>query len=347
MFKKKFLPALLHVLAWSMFFLIPFISADHKPMPHKADFIPHTPPVWAYVVTDISLLVLFYFNYLLLFPHYFKNRRFVTYGIALLLTTFIIYAIQDYVRFYSMSIPAHNGEAWEYHLHLGPFISIFFLVVVLGTGLRAAEEWLKAEQRNKEIETEKLDAELASLKAQINPHFLFNALNTIYSLTITESDKAGEAVVNLSKMMRYVMHDSQQNVVALTAEIDHLGYYIDFQKMRVNPNVTILFSKNIDTPERYTIAPLILIPFIENAFKHGISTQQNCTIQIQLDVYNGQLVMQVTNHIYRSQSIDNSNAGIGIANTQRRLGLVYPGSHDLKITEENNTYTVNLKIKLV
>jgi sensor histidine kinase YesM len=117
--------------------------------------------------------------------------------------------------------------------------------------------------------------------------------------------------------------------------------------MRVNPNVTILFSKNIDTPERYTIAPLILIPFIENAFKHGISTQQNCTIQIQLDVYNGQLVMQVTNQIYRSQSIDNSNAGIGIANTQRRLGLVYPGSHDLKITEENNTYTVNLKIKLV
>lgn len=316
-------------------------------MPHKADFVPHAPPVWAYIVTDISLLVLFYFNYFLLFPHYFKNRRFATYAVALLLVSFTTYFIQDYVRFYSISTVAHDSNEWQYHLHFGPFISIFFLIVVLGTGIRAAEEWLKADQRNKEIETEKLDAELASLKAQINPHFLFNALNTIYSLTITESVKAGDAVINLSKMMRYVMQDSQQNTVALSAEIDHVGYYIDFQKMRVTPNVTIVFTKDIDTPDRYTIAPLILIPFIENTFKYGISTQQDCTINIQLEVINGQLVMQVSNHIYRSQNLNGSNAGIGIANTRRRLGLIYPGKHDLKITEEDNTYTVNLKINLV
>jgi two-component system, LytTR family, sensor kinase len=345
MVKSKFFRWLLHGIGWTVFFLLPVIATDHRQVPGETGFTLPTPPISMHIITDVSLLVLFYLNYLLLFPHYFNRKKFLHYAFALFNVTLAIYLLQDYLRFQFLILP-WVGEAKEYYPHFGPFMSMFLLIAVLGTGIRMAEEWLKGEQLNKEREKEKVQAELASLKSQINPHFLFNALNTIYSLTVTESQKASEAVLNLSKMMRYVMQDAQGDYVPLKDEINHLENFIDFQKLRATQKLTIEYFKHVDDNTAYKIAPLVLIPFIENAFKYGVSAHDESTIEIQLFAENGKLSLDVSNKIFQSQTLFEANSGIGLNNTTRRLELIYPGKHKLMITEKEGVYAVELKIDL-
>lgn len=347
MVKSKIFWWLLHAIAWALFFLLPLVSADHRPLPPNIGFVPRQPSVALFLITDICLLVLFYVNYFLLFPYFFRAKKFVQYCLVLFVFTLIVYIAQDYIRFYWF-MPGIEAHTFEYRFHFGPILSMFFLIAVLGSGIRIAEEWLRTDQHNKAIEKERLDAELASLKAQINPHFLFNALNTIYSLTVTESDKASDAVIKLSKMMRYVMQDSQYSYVPLKYEVDHLENYIQFQKLRATDKLSVHYENTINNAGDWEleIAPLILIPFIENTFKYGVSTHDDSGINIGLHIADGALTLRTSNKVFKTSDISDATSGIGMKNTKRRLELIYPDKHELKIDNENGFYSVVLKIEL-
>ena len=219
------------------------------------------------------------------------------------------------------------------------------LLILLASGfIRIALEWFKAERRREELEKEKLHAELGFLKSQVNPHFLFNSLNSIYALANRKADETQTAILQLSQMMRYMIYESNTSTVALEKELDYLQNYIDLKKLRLSPNVLIHYTIEGDC-RGLQIEPMLLIPFVENAFKHGISYIQKSVIQIKISLMQHKLHLAVSNSIFRRQEAE--VGGIGLDNVQKRLALLYPnGQHELRIHQENNIYDVSLTVVL-
>jgi LytS/YehU family sensor histidine kinase len=213
----------------------------------------------------------------------------------------------------------------------------------VGTCIKVIQQWLGAEQRKKEIETEKLNTELSFLKSQINPHFLFNTLNNIYSLAVAKSDATAGAVLKLSSIMRYVITDTKHHLVPLEKELQFIQHYIDLQKVRLTDKMEINFSISGDV-ENKQIAPLIFIPFVENAFKYGISTKDNSRITIEVKADNHAVILHVHNAIVTQQVEKTDHTGIGIKNSKRRLELLYPDNHELEVINDKGHFTVNLTI---
>jgi len=206
------------------------------------------------------------------------------------------------------------------------------------------QEWLKIEQKKDEIEHEKINTELSFLKSQVNPHFFFNTLNNIYSLAVIGSEQTAPAIMKLSSIMRYILTETQTNLVPLQNEIDFITNFIDLQSVRLTDKVKVNFKAEGDV-EPIQIAPLLFIPFIENAFKYGISTKEKTVIEIYMLAANNKLSFTVSNTIV--QAIRGETTGIGINNVKRRLELLYPGKHDLRVEEQNNQFIVHLDIELL
>lgn len=204
---------------------------------------------------------------------------------------------------------------------------------------------LRINERLRRTEREKLNTELSFLKAQINPHFLFNTLNTIYSLAIEQSSKTADAVVKLSALMRYVMREADTDKVLLTKEFAYIENYVALQKLRLDETVTVDFSIT-GHPLGQQIAPLILISFIENAFKYGVNPQETSVVQIQLSITENRLHLRTFNKKVRVFDDEESTGGIGIGNTKTRLQLIYPSQHLLTLTDTPESFTVDLTLDL-
>jgi two-component system, LytTR family, sensor kinase len=226
-------------------------------------------------------------------------------------------------------------------------LAIFLLVFAISTGVKVVGQWFQSEKRNKEIENEKLSTELSFLKSQINPHFLFNTLNNIYSLASAQSEKTAEAVMKLSSIMRYVLTEVKNDCVPLEKEILFITHYIELQKLRLTDKSNIDFKVIGDTAAKQ-ISPLLFLPFVENAFKYGISTREVSPIIILLEIKNTDLYFTVKNNKYTSTLLKSTdaNTGIGIQNARRRLDLLYKNRYTLNISDTAATYTVNLNICL-
>jgi sensor histidine kinase YesM len=207
-----------------------------------------------------------------------------------------------------------------------------------------SEKLLLQEKLRKEAEKEKLNIELALLKHQINPHFLFNTLNSIYSLALIKSDLTAGAVMKLSDMMRYVIQDVGHQTVALSLELDYLEDYVELQKIRLSDHVSVHLNIEGD-PEPYKVPPMILVPFIENAFKYGTSAHEDAVIRILVKVDDGKLYFTVSNQVFRGRE-QAETFGIGIRNTRQRLNLMYPDAYSLQLTNDGNIYTVSLSVNL-
>ncbi len=225
------------------------------------------------------------------------------------------------------------------------FISLFSVFFSTSFSLRVFENWKKREKQLKESEREQLKSELSFLKVQINPHFLFNTLNSIYSLSVIKSDKTPDVVLKLADLMRYMIYTSSQKYVDLEAEIEYIKSYVDLQKLRLFDTVKILFDiKNSD--DAHKIEPMLLIPFVENAFKYGISYTENCEIKISIQIKNNKLSLITENTVFNKKAEIENESGIGLTNVKRRLKLLYPDKHILKISEKDNQYKINLIINL-
>ncbi|WP_228954473.1 sensor histidine kinase [Mucilaginibacter sp. UR6-1] len=220
---------------------------------------------------------------------------------------------------------------------------IFLMIMALSTAMRIIQQWLLTEQRAARAEADKASAELSFLKAQINPHFLFNTLNNIYTLAIMSSEHTAQSIMKLSNIMRYVTDDVTADFVPLQNEIDCIADYIELQKLRVGSNTTINFEVNGNTSGK-KITPLMMMTFVENVFKYGVSKNTASAIDIRVDVSDTTTSFFCRNRIF-GESVKEQRKGVGIANTRQRLEHLYPGKHLLTITDHDDFYTVNLIVQ--
>jgi hypothetical protein len=297
------------------------------------------------VIFQFELLAFFYLNYYFLYEKFYAKKQYFIYAVLLLAFVILFVPVMENI----VRGNSHDfGERPRHGPH-GPhptFISNFlfnrkiylFFLVVLGT------IFLKTRNRLKAIEKEKTVTELSFLKAQINPHFLFNTLNSIYALAIQKSDATPGAVVKLSGMMRHVLQEAQQNYVSLESEINYVKDFIDLQKLRLDEKVKLSFNVSGELHAK-KIAPLILMSFIENAFKYGVNSEQDSLIAISIRVDENILLLNVKNNKVRTTLASTSNTRLGLINTKKRLDLLYPG-YLLDIQDKDSEFLVNLKIQL-
>jgi sensor histidine kinase YesM len=199
--------------------------------------------------------------------------------------------------------------------------------------------------RLKQTESEKLTAQIASLKSQINPHFLFNTLNNIYATAIDTAPKAADMVDKLAEMMRYTMKDTQQDFVLLEDEINYINNFIELQKLRLDRSVK-LECHSLENIPALQIAPMLLIPFIENAFKHGVNSEQKSRIKIETTMDKREFQLRVINNKVNVQKDISERSGLGVENTKHRLNLIYPSKHLLVINDTEKEFSVSLHINL-
>jgi hypothetical protein len=304
----------------------------------------HVGPFQKTFVRFIMLLGLFYVSYYYFIPKlYFNNKR-VFFGIAILASYTVVIGITELIfgdadKFHKPNAdfrpPPHEHSEFFDSQMLIPFLLVIALAFLI-----------KISHRLSEIHDEKLSAEVSYLKAQINPHFLFNTLNSLYALTLQKSDEAPNAVLKLSSIMRYVVTESSQDFVALDKEINYIKDYIELQKLRLDSSVSLSFEV-VGTTAGRAIAPLILIPFIENAFKYGINPDESSFIKILISIESQSLQMNVKNAIVASEIDEEFKTEEGLKNTQKRLDLIYAGKYILDVREDKNIYDVNLKIELI
>ena len=238
-----------------------------------------------------------------------------------------------------------NGPFW-YSLVGSFFITV--VVLAIGTSITAVQTWQKDAQLRQLLEQEKTSTELSFLKAQINPHFFFNTLNNIYALTMINIDLSRQALHTLSRMMRYVLYETSHGTTLLSKELLFIEDYIQLMQLRLTENVKVVFQKPNPVND-LMIAPMLLLPFVENAFKHGVSTVSPCSINIKVEQQGAELNVHVSNTIVNEKKLvlEDSN-GIGLVNTRRRLDLLYPNNYHLAAQENTikNEYEVNLTIQL-
>lgn len=232
---------------------------------------------------------------------------------------------------------------FQMHLFNYAFNSLF--LVFFSMGLRVLERHSQTEKLQKELEKEKLNSELAFLKNQISPHFFFNTLNNIYSLISINAEDSQKAVLTLSKLMRYLLYESEQGNTRLSNEINFMNNYIDLMKLRMSEKISLTIS----FPEKYddiNIPPLLFIPFIENAFKHGISYREKSFIDISILAVNDSINFRCANSLIKSrEEAESTHSGIGLENVSKRLNLLFPGKYELKINKSDTSFEVVLKIK--
>ncbi|MBS1646393.1 MAG: sensor histidine kinase [Bacteroidetes bacterium] len=322
----------IHIIGCLIFLSLPFIFSHDVP----GIFTSIKNPLFQQNLIGYLLLVaFFYLNYYLLIPFLYFGQKYLSY-LLIILTSYALISFVPHLIIKLIDIELVTRYTLIKILQ-EPFFEFLVVFILSFT--------LKINERLKLSEQEKINAELSYLKAQINPHFLFNTLNSIYSLAIEKSDYTATAVVKLSGMMRYVITEANQKFVSLEKEINYIRDYIDLQKLRIDPNVNLFFELSGDV-EQKKIAPLILISFIENAFKYGINTEENSEIKINIDVTKNYLHFRVRNNKVNTQQLHIQKSGVGIENTAGRLQLLYPGRHKLRVTNHSEYFAILLSIQL-
>ena len=294
-------------------------------------------------------LVVYFINFYLLGPYLFFKRRywlFVLINLVLVLGLnyqfFLVYLNRDSIP----NMPAMDTNMWVgFFGGFLMFLVLNFVIVAVAIGIRHFIRTRQIRQQLKEEKAKNTEAELAWLKNQINPHFLFNTLNNISSLVQIDADKAQDAIAQLSDLLRYAMYETNKNTVPLQGEIEFMRNYVELMKLRCSEKTMVNCQLSIvNSP--LTIAPLLFISLIENAFKHGISSNRDSRIDITLTADGQQLIFDCENTDFPKNDTDRSGSGIGLENTRRRLDLIYKDRYTWEQTLEDNIYKVKITIQL-
>jgi len=338
-----------HILFIAVFLLIPMLVSTRPP---GEPFLTVTAPFIRDIIGNILLLAIFYLNYYLLVPKLYFSKRYWEYAGIILVCLAVIFIVPSLLtgRFTAIKGPtappgirplppgSEDGGFYVLFTEVRHHFYLFFIALFFSFLLRFREHLA-------EIKEEKLKAELASLKSQINPHFLFNTLNSIYSLSIRRDERTSDAILNLSSLMRYVIRDAGNDRILLCNELNYIKSYVELQQARLGRSAGIRFEISGD-PGNFEVAPLILITYIENAFKHGINPDiDNCKIDIGLQVVPDGIQLHVVNKkVHVSPGLHET--GIGEQNTAERLKRIYPARHTLSVDDNGDTYSVTLSIRL-
>ncbi|BFP42521.1 histidine kinase [Flavobacteriaceae bacterium GF1] len=299
-------------------------------------------------------IALSYFNIYFLMPKFLYERKYIIYAVITILSLFVMLVVKFNLTYYFVDtnvMPESPG--YTDHITLNYAITTMFgelYVVAFATAIKITIDWLREHDKLHHVEKRQLATELKFLRSQVSPHFFFNTLNNIYSLTLEKSDKAPQVILKLSELMRYLLYATRKHKQDLRSEIECIQNYIDLERIRFNDllQIDIGISGNLDNK---VISPMLLIPLIENCFKHGArkSIDKMC-IAIDINVSNGFLYFNVSNTIPKNSSdskMATRSGGIGLSNVKKRLELGYDSKdYDLAIFEKDNTFNVMLKLKV-
>jgi LytS/YehU family sensor histidine kinase len=278
-------------------------------------------------------------------PKYLYKAKYVKFGIGFILSA-VFFVLMVHVLDYYVYIPnfhpehAYKRSFWQFPYFF--YMVATYAVVILVVAYKLGRRWYESQNRQKELERQNLKSELAMLKHQISPHFLFNTLNNIDSLISQNQQKASAAIIRLSDIMRYMLYNSQEKKVLLSKEIEYVGSVIKLQSLRMATKGFIKLNIEGESGNK-KVAPLLLIPFIENAIKHGDKSVPPPGIAITIKISEDDLHFNIINHVEKKQ-VKDPKGGIGLQNVKRRLALLYPDKHILKINETEDIFEVNLKI---
>lgn len=287
----------------------------------------------------IPLFFLVYVNLRVLIPRFLDHGKYLIYFLSiplLLLATYVIHELTFEVMFPLMDSDFYMVSFTEWQV----LVSIFLIYLILTTLIKLSKSWYTLQQ----VEKEKLSLELNSLKTQINPHFLFNSLNSIYSQALAKSDQTSETVLELSNLLRYMLYEVEEDKVPLAKEVEMLENYIELQKLRLEEGSKVGFTLEGDL-EGVVIAPLLLFPLVENAFKHGMKDDsEQAFIDIQLKVDTA-ISFSIKNKLGQIDDMEKGRyGGIGLENVKRRLELIYPTAHNLEILKSSTEFHVKLTL---
>lgn len=341
--KKKFLLTIIHIIGWGIMFGFPFFfSTKNDPITLN----------WylGFCFVPIAFMIVFYSNFFLLIDRTLFRKKIILFILLnMLLIAVTVWGVHLWHQFYITHFstrPPREG-------HFPPVIMILvrdYILMALTAGLAVAikttGKWYKIEAEKKELEKAHTEAELQNLKSQLNPHFLFNTLNNIYSLIAINPDRAQFAVHALSQLLRHVLYENNENTVPLVKELAFMKSYIELMSLRLAHNVKLDVSIPEST-EGINIAPLLFIALIENAFKHGTSPTEESFIRIYITLKGkDEITCTIQNSYFPKKDNDRSGSGIGISNLRKRLQLLYPSRHILKAGKDGNTYNTTLTISL-
>jgi sensor histidine kinase YesM len=330
-----------HTLFWclSYYYLLYYFSPDN---PQKIDLIYTT-------VFHLPLLAGVYINLAVLVPWLLRRKRYIAFVVLVIaliggmaaLNIFLFNKVVDYL---------FPGYFFISYYGFSELLRFSFIYIGLTTLLKLSRGWfqlLEAENRLIRLQHEKADTELLFLKTQINPHFLFNSLNSIYSLALKKAEKVPATLLKLAEVMRYMIYESDGAVVPLENEINYLKNYIALQQLRSSGKAAVTFAVN-GSPDKLRVAPFMFIVFVENGFKHGVEAGiQEAFIHMEMDIRDKTLQFTVRNNKGIVDETENGAfKGLGLDNVKRRLELLYPQHHRLVIKEDDTLYTVQLQLDL-
>ena len=295
------------------------------------------------MITVAFLAISVYINLLWLIPVFFNKRKFLLFSILEVANIFLFIFLNYFVTFFFEG-GRHPENFFTEFVAEFILVLIFLIVSTLLKFMRDSIALQDVELRMKEVEKQKIEAELRALKAQVNPHFFFNTLNSLYALSLDKSDKAPELILKLSDLMRYVIYESQDELVPLGKQIEFLQSYVFLERFRSDESLDIQFKIKGNQAD-VKIAQLIYLAFIENSFKHCTKDKSDHPyIHIDFDLEQADRVIFTVENRTDPFRLQNNNGGFGLSNVKKRLELLYPGKHDLIINESLNVYRVELTI---
>lgn len=342
----KRLSIFLHLAFWAFMFLSPlsFIRGQSNWMQQY----------FVMIMTPLMMMVTFYANYLWLTPRFFvegKHRYFLLINLLLIVSLGIV--LHYCITMSYMLLPSNEANRHNEPLAIQEVFYILRDIVTLGifaavgTALVLAQRWEHNEKARREAEAARTEAELKTLRYQINPHFLLNTLNNIYALTAFDTPKAQQTIQELSRLMRHVLYDYEQPAVPMKDELDFLQNYINLMKIRLPQSVEVRTRFKVLTPQ-LPVAPMVFISLVENAFKHGVSPTEPSFISIDIETTEQQVVCDIQNSNHPKSASDHSGHGIGLQQVQRRLELAYPGRYTWEQgpSPDGKVYTSRISITL-
>jgi len=336
--KKSVQYILLHILALLVIIFLPFVIIyEYRGSGISSEEMKF---LYLHTITTVFWILLFYLNTSYLIPKFLYERKYFLFSIIQLLLFVLI--IVSHKIFFELILPTKNFVlliSLKYNL-------IPFLFTVLGSiAIKSVSDRIKADGDASERQSEALKSELAFLRSQINPHFIFNILNNIVALSRLKSKELEPTIMKLSSLMQYMLYESNESQVLLSHEADYLTSYIELQKQRFGKRLKINFDVDIED-DRHTIEPMLLIPFVENAFKHGMGLVPDPEIDISLKVSGNKLLFEVKNKYIEDDDAKDKLSGIGLSNVKRRLELLYGPNQELKINKQHDWFMINLRLNL-
>jgi sensor histidine kinase YesM len=341
--KSRSVRILLHIVFWLSYLLLYTILAKLNSPTNSFIKIALTTSAFSLPIDIIAT----YFTIYVLMPRFLYTAQYVKFFIWFVVSA-IFFVIMVHVIDYYVYIPNYHPEHaykrsfWKFPYFF--YIVSTYAVVILAVAIKLGRRWFESQDRQKELERQNLRSELAMLKHQISPHFLFNTLNNIDSLIGQNPQKASAAIIRLSDIMRYMLYNSQEKQVLLHKEIEYIASVIKLQSLRMATKGFIQLEIE-GQPAKKKVAPLLLIPFIENAIKHGNKSVPAPGIRIAISIDDKDLHFNIVNQVDNNQQKD-AKGGIGLQNVKRRLELLYPDKHVLQIRETQDIFEVSLKIPL-